>query len=68
VEGGQLRQPLSALTWVIWRFEWPWREGEHVFAVRAYDGQGRLQFTAQNPTFPKGATGIDTKKASILPG
>jgi len=73
VDGGpwgaaQLRQPLSPLTSVIWRYEWPWREGEHVFAVRAYDGQGRLEITAQNPTFPKGATGIDTKTATILPG
>lgn len=67
-EAAQLRQPLSPLTSVIWRYEWPWREGEHVFAVRAYDGQGRLQITAQNPTFPKGATGIDTKTATILPG
>lgn len=73
VDGGlwgaaQLRQTLSQLTWVIWRYEWPWREGDHVFAVRAYDGQGQLQITAQNPPFSKGATGIDTKTASILPG
>jgi DMSO/TMAO reductase YedYZ molybdopterin-dependent catalytic subunit len=73
VDGGawqpaELRKPLSRLTWVIWRYEWPWQQGEHVFAVRAYDGQGILQTTAENPPFPKGATGIDTKNASILPG
>jgi len=73
VDGGpwevaQLRRPLSQLTWVIWRYECPWREGDHVFAVRAYDGQGQLQITAQNPPFAKGATGIDTKTASILSG
>lgn len=67
-EAAQLRPPLSHLTWVIWRYEWPWRQGDHVFAVRAYDGQGRLQLTAQNSPFPKGATGIDTKTASVLPG
>ncbi len=67
-EAAELRQPLSQLTWVIWRYEWPWREGEHVFAVRAYDGQGHLQITKSAPTFPNGATGIDTKAATILPG
>ena len=64
---GQLRQPLSQLTWVIWRYEWPWHEGEHTFGVRAYDGQGVLQTTESNPTFPSGATGIDTMPASLLP-
>ena len=66
-EPAELRQPLSPLTWVIWRYEWPWQEGEHTFGVRAYDGQGVLQTTQSNPTFPAGATGIDTMPASILP-
>jgi hypothetical protein len=66
-ERAELRQPLSPLTWVIWRYEWPWKEGEHVFGVRAYDGQGVLQTTTTNPTYPSGATGIDTMPASILP-
>ena len=38
-----------------------------MFGVRAYDGQGVLQVSAQNPPFPRGATGIDTMSASILP-
>ncbi len=67
-EAADLRQPLSPLTWVIWRYEWPWREGRHTFAVRAYDGQGRLQETAPNPPDPAGATGIDTETATVLPG
>ncbi len=67
-EAAELRQPLSPLTWVIWRYEWPWREGRHVFAVRAYDGQGRLQETAPNPPNPAGATGVDTETATVLPG
>jgi len=65
-EPAQLRQPLSRLTWVIWRYEWPWQEGRHVFAVRAYDGQGRLETTDVNPAFPAGATGIDTETVDIL--
>jgi DMSO/TMAO reductase YedYZ molybdopterin-dependent catalytic subunit len=44
-EAVQLRQPLSDLTWVIWRYDWPFTEGTHWLAVRAYDGQGRLQVT-----------------------
>jgi DMSO/TMAO reductase YedYZ molybdopterin-dependent catalytic subunit len=66
-ERAELRQPLSELTWVIWRYEWPWKEGEHVFGVRAYDGQGVLQTTTAHPPSPSGATGIDTMPASILP-
>jgi len=66
-EAAQLRPPLSGLTWVIWRYEWPFQSGEHVFKVRAYDGKGVLQTTASNPPYPAGATGIDSKPASVLP-
>jgi DMSO/TMAO reductase YedYZ molybdopterin-dependent catalytic subunit len=66
-EPAELRAPLSQLTWVIWRYEWPFNAGEHVFGVRAYDGQGRLQVTESNPAYPSGATGIDTMQASIVP-
>ena len=51
-ERAELRQPLSQLTWVIWRYEWPWQEGAHTFGVRAYDGRGVLQTTESNPTYP----------------
>ena len=66
-EPAELRQPLSRLTWVIWRYEWPWQEGEHTFGVRAYDGAGVLQTTTAHPSYPSGATGIDTMPAGILP-
>ena len=70
VDGGpwqaaELRAPLSGLTWVIWRYQWPFAQGEHVFAVRAYDGSGQLQITAPHSPFPSGATGIDTKSAVV---
>ena len=51
--------PLSPLTWVQWRYFWKATSGYHTFSVRAYDGQGGLQVTDSNPTFPNGATGID---------
>ena len=66
-QAAQLRPPLSGLTWVIWRYEWPFQSGEHVFKVRAYDGTGALQAPVSAPPFPAGATGIDTMQASVLP-
>lgn len=66
-EAAELRAPLSDLTWVIWRYEWPFAEGLHKFSVRAYDSKGQLQVTQENPTFPSGATGIDEKRVDILP-
>ena len=64
-EPAELRAPLSGLTWVIWRYEWPFRRGEHVFAVRAYDGSGQLQSSAEHDPYPAGATGIDTKSTIV---
>jgi DMSO/TMAO reductase YedYZ molybdopterin-dependent catalytic subunit len=67
-EDAELRPPLSELTWTIWRYEWPWQEGQHTFAVRAYDGAGVLQTESPHDTYPSGATGIDTRSVSVLPG
>ena len=39
-EAASLRQPLSELTWVIWRYDWRFQEGEYRFEVRAYDAEG----------------------------
>lgn len=54
----QLRSPLSDTTWVLWRYDWPFQEGEHEFRVRCYDGNGKLQVTEESPPRPDGATGI----------
>ena len=56
-----LRTPLSALTWVIWRYEWPFQHGNHTFTVRCWDGQGVPQIVAQAPPEPNGATGLYSK-------
>jgi hypothetical protein len=40
-----LRDPLSGLTWVLWRARLATPPGEHTFAVRAYDSAGRRQET-----------------------
>jgi DMSO/TMAO reductase YedYZ molybdopterin-dependent catalytic subunit len=54
----QLRTPLSDLTWVLWRFEWPFQAGKHTFAVVCYDGEGSRQITIPGGPDPSGATGL----------
>lgn len=62
----QLRTPpLSPLTWVQWRYDWPFEPGEHTISVRAYDGSGTLQETRSGGARPDGATGIHTFKVRI---
>jgi hypothetical protein len=53
-----LRQPpLSDLTWVQWRYDWPSAAGRHTFRVRATDGTGSLQVEQRSDPHPNGATG-----------
>jgi DMSO/TMAO reductase YedYZ molybdopterin-dependent catalytic subunit len=61
----QLRDPLSDRTWVIWRYDWAFTEGDHTFAVRCYDGSGEMQITEVHPEHPSGATGIHEVSATI---
>lgn len=61
----QLRTPLSNLTWVIWRYDWPFRSGDHQFQVRCYDGAGRMQITEKHSPHPSGATGIYTTTTHV---
>jgi len=56
-----LRTPLSDLTWVIWRYEWPFDHGKHTFGVRCYEGNGTPQIAAQSPVEPSGATGYHNR-------
>jgi DMSO/TMAO reductase YedYZ molybdopterin-dependent catalytic subunit len=63
VDGGdwapaQLRTPISETTWMLWRYEWPFREGHHSFEVRCFDGKGNPQIAAEAPPHPSGAAGI----------
>ncbi|MEX2542802.1 MAG: molybdopterin-dependent oxidoreductase [Trueperaceae bacterium] len=61
----RLRQPLSELTWVIWRYDWPFEAGQHTFTVRCFDGDGTPQITERNPVHPSGATGLISKRARL---
>jgi DMSO/TMAO reductase YedYZ molybdopterin-dependent catalytic subunit len=56
-----LRTPLSQTTWVIWRFDWPFRPGRHNFTVRCYDGSGTPQIVEAMPPAPSGASGLFSK-------
>jgi len=61
-----LRTPaLSPLTWVQWRYDWPYRPGEHTFRVRAWDGTGTLQPLAPRGPRPDGATGIHSLTTTV---
>lgn len=61
----QLRQPLSETTWVIWRYDWPFVEGRHTFAVRCVETSGAPQLADSAPPPPSGATGIHTRSAAV---
>ncbi|HEY7370224.1 MAG TPA: molybdopterin-dependent oxidoreductase [Thermoanaerobaculia bacterium] len=64
-EEARLRDPLSPLTWVLWRYDWPFRPGSHTFAVRCVDGSGDPQIPGQSPPHPSGATGLHSKSMML---
>lgn len=64
-ERAELRTPMSELTWVIWRYNWPYQPGRHTFTVRCYEGNGTPQVATPMPPEPNGATGLDTKSMML---
>ena len=64
-QAAQLREPMSELTWVLWRFDWPFESGEHTFTVRCFEGDGTPQITERRPPHPSGATGLNSKQAMV---
>jgi hypothetical protein len=70
VDGGEwaeteLREPLSDTTWVIWRYDWPFSAGEHVFTVRCVEGSGAPQIERRADIFPSGATGLHSIEREV---
>jgi hypothetical protein len=70
VDGGpwqpaELRAPLSETTWVIWRYEWPFQAGHHLFEVRCAEGDGAPQIEEVNEAHPSGSTGIHNREADL---
>ena len=60
-----LRTPLSDVSWVIWRYDWPFEEGAHNFRVRCVEGDGTPQIVEENETRPDGATGLHSKTQQV---
>ncbi len=60
-----LREPISATTWTLWRFDWPFEAGQHTFTVRCFEGGGTEQMTERRPPHPSGATGLDSERARV---
>lgn len=70
VDGGewqpaQLRSPLSETTWVLWRYEWPFSEGDHLFEVRCTEADGTPQIEESQAARPDGSSGIHSFEASV---
>ncbi len=62
----QLRlPPLSPLTWVLWRYDWPATAGRHTLRVRATDGTDTLQTQSEQGVRPDGATGYHMRTVTI---
>lgn len=64
-EQAALRTPLSQLTWVIWRYDWPFQSGKHTFTVRCYEGNGTPQVATPSPAEPDGATGLHSRSMML---
>jgi DMSO/TMAO reductase YedYZ molybdopterin-dependent catalytic subunit len=63
IDGGdwveaELRSPLSDLTWVIWRFDWLYEAGNHLFEVRCVEADGTPQIEQARTPRPSGSRGI----------
>jgi len=64
-EQAELRTPLSQLTWVIWKYDWPFQSGKHTFTVRCYEANDTRQIATQSPAEPNGATGLHSKSMML---
>jgi Oxidoreductase molybdopterin binding domain len=64
-EQAELRSPMSALTWVIWKYDWPFQSGKHTFTVRCYEGNDTPQIATLSPTVPDGATGLHSRSMML---
>jgi DMSO/TMAO reductase YedYZ molybdopterin-dependent catalytic subunit len=66
-----LSTPISAATWVQWRFAWDTTSvaaGDHTIEVRATDGTGAVQTADRSEPAPDGARGHHTIRVSVASG
>ena len=64
-EEAQLRSPLSEATWVVWRYEWAFSEGDHTFEVRCAEADGTPQIEEAVSSRPDGSSGIHSLDAEL---
>ena len=70
-DGGQtwqratLKQPLSALTWVVWELEWRPKPGNYLIVARAIDMEGNVQSPIEEPPLPDGSSGYHTITVTV---
>lgn len=57
--------PLGPLTWMQWSYAGQSTPGRHVLRVRAYDGRGKLQPTANATPHPAGASGVHAREFAV---
>jgi hypothetical protein len=50
---------------MIWRYHWPFDEGNHTFEVRCAEGDGTPQIEEMKKSRPSGATGIHSREENI---
>ncbi|MBA2678136.1 MAG: molybdopterin-dependent oxidoreductase [Ktedonobacteraceae bacterium] len=72
LDGGQtwqiatLKQPLSALTWVLWQIPWqPQQAGNYTVVARAIDMEGNVQDPQLAPPLPDGSSGYHSINVSV---
>jgi DMSO/TMAO reductase YedYZ molybdopterin-dependent catalytic subunit len=56
-QAATLRQPLGALTWVLWELPWQPSAGAYYLVARAIDLDGNVQTPAEADPLPDGASG-----------
>ncbi|MBE2181962.1 MAG: molybdopterin-dependent oxidoreductase [Anaerolineae bacterium] len=60
-----LKAPLSDRAWILWRYDFPFTEGNHDLEVRCEESDGTPQIEQQAGTFPDGASGYDWKRVAV---
>ena len=61
----QLCAPLSATTWVISGYDWPFEAGNYTLEARCVVGESTPRIEEKLGNRPSGATGIHERKASL---
>jgi DMSO/TMAO reductase YedYZ molybdopterin-dependent catalytic subunit len=65
-ETANIKDPLSANSWVLWALEWmPKANGKYNIVVRATDKTGNVQTSEIRDPYPSGATGYHSVETNV---